>query len=228
MAASGRRRRLVLNFHGIGTPGDDVPADEVPYWCPADEWPALADALAEVAGSAEVALEITFDDGNLSDVTHALPALVERGLAATFFVCAGRVGAPGYVGVLELAELQAAGMLIGSHGWDHLDLRRLDRAALQRETDGSRHRLSELVGRRITEFAVPFGSYDRRVLRHLRRYRHVHTSDGGRAPATSWVVPRTSYVRGWGPADVRSLAWDPESPPERVKRLAKRLAKSLR
>ena len=66
-------------------------------------------------------IEITFDDGNASDVEVALPALRERGLAATFFVCAGRIGEPGYLDADQLRELADAGMSVGSHGWDHVD-----------------------------------------------------------------------------------------------------------
>src|SRR5699024_4903544 len=39
--------RVVVNFHGLGEPWDGIPADEAPFWCPADDWLALADVLAE-------------------------------------------------------------------------------------------------------------------------------------------------------------------------------------
>jgi len=35
-------------------------------------------------------VQLSFDDGNRSDVGIALPALLERELSATFFVVAGR------------------------------------------------------------------------------------------------------------------------------------------
>lgn len=85
---------LVINFHGIGTPVG-VPEDEEPFWCPSGEWSGFADALAEADTLPGVELVVTFDDGNLSDISEAMPELRKRGLRATFFVCAGRLGTPG-------------------------------------------------------------------------------------------------------------------------------------
>ena len=215
-------RQLVVNFHGIGEPPQEIPDDERPYWCPRDEWLSLADALADL--HAERPLRITFDDGNASDVEEALPALLERGLTATFFVCAGRIGLPHYLDDEALHHLRSHGMRIGSHGWDHIDLRTLDAAQLRHETEGSRERLAE---HGVDEFALPFGSYDRRVLRSLEPYRHVHTSDGG-ATRDGWLVPRTSYVRGWTADGLTRLVT--EQPPawKVAMRQGKTLLKSLR
>lgn len=223
-----RAEELVVNFHGIGEPWDGVPADEVDYWCPQAEFGPLLDELVEVRDSGRVRLRVTFDDGNASDVVDALPALRERGLSATFFVCAGRIGAPNYLDEGDLLELRESGMAIGSHGWDHVDLRRTDDAALAREADGSRTRIEGTCGVPVTEFALPFGSYDRRVLRALRGYREVLTSDRGRARPGTWLTPRESYVRGWAPGDITRMAEAHVSPADRLRRRAKRLLKSLR
>ncbi len=221
------RRRVVLNFHGIGEPPRDVPDDERPYWCPAGLWLQFADALADVHRDGRVDLVITFDDGNRSDVDRALPALTERGLRATFFPCAGRLGAARYLDADGLARLRAAGMGIGSHGWAHVDLRRADDATLERESRGSRARLEEASGGTVDEFAIPFGSYDRRVLRSLAHYRTLFSSDGG--PVTRGrLVPRSSYVRGWEPDDIERLALAPFPAGKRLARGVRVLAKSLR
>lgn len=225
---SGTDERLVVNFHGIGEPWAGVPADEVDYWCPRDEFLPLLDELVRVRDAAGVQLQVTFDDGNLSDVTDALPALGERGLSATFFICAGRLGLPNYLDEHHLRHLRDAGMAIGSHGWDHADLRRTDDSALARETDGARTRLVEASVGPVEDFALPFGSYDRRVLHALRGHREVYTSDRGRAPLKSWVTARESYVRGWEPGDVTRMAEARVSQVERVRRRVKRFLKSVR
>lgn len=202
---------MVINFHGIGEPWDGVPDDERPYWCPTAEWPRFADALAELAGKDAVRLEITFDDGNLSDVEQGLPALAERGLAATFHICAGRIGRPHYLADDHIRALRGAGMGIGSHGWNHVDLRRLEAAELDHEVRDSRVRISEASGAAVTQFAIPFGSYDRRVLRSLQGYPCVYTSDRMRAPLSGWLTPRMSYVRDWRPQDLARFATEHRS-----------------
>lgn len=219
--------RLVINFHGIGEP-HDVPDDEVQYWCPATLWPAFADAMANVRDRGGVQLEVTFDDGNLSDIEHALPVLAERGLTAVFHVCAGRIGQPHYLEAGQLRSLRAAGMEIGSHGWNHVDLRRVSDAELVREAELSRARIGEESGGEVTQFAIPFGSYDRRVLGALRGYESVYTSDRSRASRAGWLVPRFSYVRGWQPQDLILLASGRSSLAERLRRRAAMLAKALR
>src|SRR5262245_45071601 len=109
-------RELILNFHGIGTPHDSIGRDERAYWLPPQKFVSLLDRISTLSGSAVSRARITFDDGNLSDATVAMPELAKRGLTATFFICAGRIGAPHYLGRSALGEMLAAGMGIGTHG----------------------------------------------------------------------------------------------------------------
>lgn len=222
------RRRLIVNFHGIGTLWNGLPDDELAYWCPESEWLAITDSLARLSEQPGVSLEITFDDGNLSDFEHALPALVERGLTATFFPCAGRIGAPHYLSAEQLVELRGSGMSIGSHGWAHVDLRRADAEQLKREADDARDRLAQASQGPVETFAIPFGSYDRRVLGALRPYRRVYTSDRGLAAGTRWLTPRCSYTREWTPETPSQIIRDERPVSLRLRRAAVRALKRLR
>jgi len=180
---------VVLTVHGIGRPKRSLDPGEDRTWVTLDQFERVLDAAA---GRPDVLL--TFDDGNDSDIELALPRLLERSLTAEFFLLAGRLGRPGSVDKAGLLALVDAGMSIGSHGWDHVDWRRLDDPAAVRELVDAPALLAELSGRPVTEVAIPFGSYDRVVLRRLRAAgaTRVHTSDGGRARATRWLQPRTS------------------------------------
>lgn len=221
-------RLWVANFHGIGTPGEGVPPEEVPYWCPTSLWPDLADALVGLSSEGQVKVEITFDDGNLSDLTVALPALLDRGLKATFLVCSARLGKPGYLTPENLRELVAAGMEVGSHGHEHVDLRRLDDEGLAFEARSSRKLIEQAAGAPVRRFALPFGSYDRRVLANLHDYESVYSSDAVRARPGRWLVPRHSYVRGWRADDLRRFALDEAPPVKRMVQWANGKWKSLR
>lgn len=222
--------RLVLNFHGVGAAPGSVPAAEAPYWCPADAFCAMLDEVMELSAGTSTSIEITFDDGNLSDATVALPALLARGLTATFFVCAGRIGQAGFVDGAALRELLAAGMGIGSHGWNHVDWRRADDKTLAQETQGALDEISAVIGHRVDEVGVPFGSYDRRVLNQLRRtgVRTVYTSDGGRAPLAGWLVPRLSFATSWRQGTLRRAVLAPTGQLERTKLGLIRTLKRLR
>ena len=222
--------RLVLNFHGVGVVPGSVPAAEVPYWCPAEAFGVILDEVMELSRDSRTSIQITFDDGNLSDAALALPALQARGLTATFFVCAGRIGQAGYVDAAALRQLLAAGMAIGSHGWHHVDWRRADDKTLAQETQGALDEISAIVRQRIDEVGVPFGSYDRRVLNQLRSsgVRTVYTSDGGRAPLAGWLVPRLSFSTSWTQGTLRRAVVAPTGPLEQVKRTLIRTLKQLR
>jgi peptidoglycan/xylan/chitin deacetylase (PgdA/CDA1 family) len=97
-----RSRRINLTFHGIGRTERNLEPGEELLWLDEEEF---ASALDAIVGRGDV--RITFDDGNASDVEHALPQLRQRGLTATFFVVAGRLGAPGFLDATGIRALAA-------------------------------------------------------------------------------------------------------------------------
>lgn len=187
--------RIGLIFHGIGTPARSLPPGEAPYWLDIALFETILDRI--VAAPLREAFQLSFDDGNASDHLLALPRLLDRGLVADFFVLSGRIGQPGSLDRAQVLALQAAGMRIGSHGVGHNDLRRLPDADLHRELESSRLALEALCGRPVTALGIPFGSYDRRVLRAAKAagYVEVHSSDRGRSDPAHFLRPRTS-LRG--------------------------------
>jgi peptidoglycan/xylan/chitin deacetylase (PgdA/CDA1 family) len=216
--------RLNLTFHGIGEPPADR-AREVDYWLPREQ---LLLALDRARLRPDVA--ITFDDGNLSDVEVALPALLERGLKAHFFVCAGRLDQPGFLGADGVRALIAAGMTVGSHGMHHRRWPALTSRELIEETEGARLRLESVTRTPADTVAVPFGEYNRRVLAAVRRagFARVFTSDQGWASAAAWLQPRNTLHRSQGPAAIDRLLDTREALPLRWMRGLKRTAKSWR
>jgi peptidoglycan/xylan/chitin deacetylase (PgdA/CDA1 family) len=191
-------RRINLTFHGVGDPPRPLEPGEADVWVSRRAFAAVLDA---VAGRDDV--HITFDDGNASDLEHALPALAGRGLQATFFVVAGRLDTPGFLAAAGVRSLADAGMAIGCHGMRHRPWRTLDDGALREELLDARGRLEDVVQRPVTTAGCPFGSYDRRVLTGLREhgYERVYTSDRGTARADAWLQARNTV----GPADGAGL-----------------------
>lgn len=235
-AAANRRNdttsgTVIVNVHGVGDPPPrTLHEGEDDVWISVGQLEGLLDAAV---GRPDVV--ITFDDGNLSDLEIGLPRLLERGLRARFFPCAGLLGEPGRIDPSGVRELQRAGMVVGSHGWAHRDWRELDwgprgAAEVADEMVRARRDLERLTGSEVTEVAVPFGSYDRHVLRALRRtgVRRVYTSDGGRARADAWLQPRTSIHADDDPDWPRRLMVDRPPLGRRVRTRAALVAKRLR
>jgi peptidoglycan/xylan/chitin deacetylase (PgdA/CDA1 family) len=178
-----------ITVHGIGTPDRDLEPGEEQTWVSIAQFERVLDAVSQGSD-----VRLTFDDGNDSDVTVALPRLVERALDAEFFLLAGTLGDRGRVDHADVRKLVDAGMTIGSHGWSHRDWRRIDPVQAWEEMDNAHRVLGELTGRRVSRVAIPFGSYDRHVLRRLRAagVTRAYTSDGGRARPDDWLQARTS------------------------------------
>jgi peptidoglycan/xylan/chitin deacetylase (PgdA/CDA1 family) len=219
------KERLILNFHGVGPVPDRIGSEERKYWCDENRFKSIIDSISEVPQ--HVSVELTFDDGNMSDATIALPALHARGLNACFFICAGRIGRVGYLDGSAIAELISAKMEIGSHGWAHINWRRVDDKTLDAEIDGARKRIADVAGCVVDKVAIPFGSYDRRVLRRLQRsaneIRTVFTSDGGRVLHTGWILPRETYDTSWTDSTLAETAIRPLSIRRSIARFVKRL-----
>lgn len=216
---------LILNFHGVGPVTRPMDQGELNCWLDQDFFEAVLDLARD-----HPQVGLTVDDGNVSDVTHILPALSKRGMRAVFFICSGRLGLPAFLKPTELRELLAEGMTIGSHGVDHRPWRGLSPEQLRVELETSRAVLEEVCGTSVDQAACPFGAYDRIVLGGLRRtgYRRVYTSDGGVSGEQNWIVPRTTVTRSMSLDEVRSLLVDGTGFLKQMSIRAKQLCKRLR
>jgi len=218
-------RRVGLCFHGIGTRQRELESEEAGYWVSRDQFLTILDEVADWP-----AVDISFDDGNASDVEIALPALHDRGLAGTFFALAGRLDQRGSLRAEDLRALTRAGMEVGSHGWHHVPWTGLDAGSFRQETSQARSRLAEVVGRPVTKAALPLGRYDRRVLRGLRAeaYERVCSSDRAVARAGDWLFPRFSVHAGDSPESIRAMVSAATRPGARALRSAKGAVKRSR
>ena len=193
---------IILNFHGVGPVTRDIDAGEHECWLDREKFEAVLDLVHDQPN-----IRLTVDDGNTSDVELILPALLRRGLKATFFICSGRLDQSTFLSRAQVLELQAKGMTIGSHGAIHRPWSRLSHAQSFEEFENSREVLEAVCGVPVDTAACPFGVYDRTVLHRLRRagYRVVYTSDDGIANETDWLRARTTVTRSIPLADFRHL-----------------------
>jgi len=193
---------FVLNFHGIGEAKRAYEDGEEPYWIADDQYRAALD----IVEAASEPVSITFDDGNDSDYLLGVPELQMRGLEATFFVLAGKIGRTGYLTREMVAQIDADRLFsIGSHGMDHRAWPDLDDDELQGEIAGAQSLLGEICGRLVTDAGLPFGRYDRRVMGLLKKSGHscIYSSDGMPRLRHTNPIPRYSIRKD---TDMRSLA----------------------
>ena len=126
---------------------------------------------------------ITVDDVFQSFVQNGLPALCERNLPVMLFPPTGYLGRKSawndYGGENKVGETvvssedlkQIAKMSnvdFGSHGVSHADLGLLPESEAREELQNSKRLLGDILGREITAFSFPYGSYGPRELRLAR------------------------------------------------------------
>jgi peptidoglycan/xylan/chitin deacetylase (PgdA/CDA1 family) len=214
-----------LTFHGVGQSRRNVDSGEVDVWLSVAAFEFVLDLIKE-----HKEIIITFDDGNSSDVEIVLPLLLEFGIKAAFFICPGYFDKPGYLTGRDVRSLSQAGMIIGSHGVHHYDWRGLKDEELFEELSVSKKLLEQETGREVSYAACPKGSYDRRVLRFLRRasYERVYTSDTGYSRSDAWLQSRTTIHSNINPDKLNQLiTQNPWSRREFI-RMAKRIIKRWR
>jgi peptidoglycan/xylan/chitin deacetylase (PgdA/CDA1 family) len=158
---------------------------------------------------------ITFDDGYVNTLEQALPVLQARGFTATSYVVSGAVGGTNAwdaaMGVpparlMDPAQLRAwlaAGMDVGSHTRDHVDLAKLDEIAARSQMAGAKADLEQALGTAVDHFCYPYGRYLPQQTAWAREagYRTATTVARGRAVASDdlWRLPRVLVSRSTHP-----------------------------
>ncbi|MBI2324737.1 MAG: polysaccharide deacetylase family protein [Chloroflexi bacterium] len=105
-------------------------------------------------------VNLSFDDGLISQYDNAYRLLRKHGITATFYVTANLVGREGYVTQAMLREMAAGGMDIQSHAVDHVSLAGATPEAQRYQACSARRILSEWIGKDVRHFAYPAGGYD--------------------------------------------------------------------
>ncbi len=135
---------------------------------------------------------VTFDDGFVSVLDHALPELEARSIPVTIFVPSGSLGQrplwvrdpqfPTYHEQVASAELLARIgehplVSIGSHSVSHPNFLKIEEGDASVEFSRSKQRLEEILGRKVTLFSFPHGAHNSRLVEMAREagYSHVFT-----------------------------------------------------
>jgi peptidoglycan/xylan/chitin deacetylase (PgdA/CDA1 family) len=157
---------------------------------------------------------ISFDDGFLNVLTHAMPVLDELGFTATCYFVAHRLGGvndwdaqadPDGSPLMSRDDMLAwrdHGHEIGSHTLDHVALSQVSAHASHEQVRESKRRLEALSGQSIESFCYPYGDLDGRVRDQVEAagYGNATTTRRGRATAhdDAFLLPRIPVPGGVG------------------------------
>jgi peptidoglycan/xylan/chitin deacetylase (PgdA/CDA1 family) len=114
---------------------------------------------------------ITFDDGYLNNLTHALPVLQQIGFSSTCYAISAMLGQANswdrhngvppseLMSAAHLRQWVAGGQEVGAHTRHHVRLTEVDATTAQEEIARSKTELEQLTGASVSHFCYPYGQY---------------------------------------------------------------------
>ena len=111
---------------------------------------------------------LTFDDTNLDQYTIAAPELEKYGFKGVFFVMTVSLGRPRYMSKAQVKELSDAGHVIGSHTWDHHNVKKYAGNDWVTQVEKPSSQLADITGKEIKYFAYPFGLWKPEAIPELK------------------------------------------------------------
>lgn len=162
-------QRQMAFLHGLGYHGLSMTALQ-PY--------LRGDRVGKVFG-------ITFDDGYLNNLTHALPVLQWYGFSSTCYVVSGLLGqtnswdaAQGVppsalMSAAHLRQWVAGRQEVGAHTRHHVRLLALDAVASNAEISLCKEELEYITGTAVNHFCYPFGEFTPEHVEMVRQANYV-------------------------------------------------------
>ena len=154
---------------------------------------------------------ISFDDGYLNTLTHALPVLQQYGFSATCYFVSRRLGHSNdwdraigikqtrLMGQPQVREWVAGGQEAGAHTRTHPRLQGLNTTEAQQEIAGCKLELEAVTGKPVQHFCYPFGQFDRQHVQMVQEagYQTATTTQRGRARGGDALLqlPRVTVAR---------------------------------
>lgn len=111
---------------------------------------------------------LTFDDTDLEQFTVATPEMEKYGFKGVFFVMTVSLGRPNYMSKAQVKALADSGHAIGSHTWDHHNVKQYQGQDWVTQIEKPSKQLESITGKRITYFAYPFGLWNPQAIPHLK------------------------------------------------------------
>jgi peptidoglycan/xylan/chitin deacetylase (PgdA/CDA1 family) len=115
----------------------------------------------------------TFDDTDMDQFTVAAPTLKKYGFKAVYFIMTVSIGRKGkfvdYMTKEQIKELSDVGNVIGSHTYDHKNFKKYTGKDWEEQLDKPTKKLEEITGKKMTEFAYPFGLWNTAGIPELKK-----------------------------------------------------------
>ncbi|HEY1869811.1 MAG TPA: polysaccharide deacetylase family protein [Chitinophagaceae bacterium] len=112
---------------------------------------------------------ITFDDTREEQYSIADKELSKYGFKGVYFVMTVSLDKRGYMTKEQVKQLSDEGNTIGSHTWDHSNVKNYVASDWVKQIDKPSKQLEEITGRPIQYFAYPFGLWNEAAVEQIKQ-----------------------------------------------------------
>jgi peptidoglycan/xylan/chitin deacetylase (PgdA/CDA1 family) len=112
---------------------------------------------------------LSFDDTDLDQYTVAFPEMKKYGFKGVFFIMTVSLGRPHYMSRDQVRALSDEGNTIGSHTWDHHNVKKYEGNDWVIQLDKPTRQLEQITGKSIRYFAYPFGLWNTAAFPELKK-----------------------------------------------------------
>jgi peptidoglycan/xylan/chitin deacetylase (PgdA/CDA1 family) len=112
---------------------------------------------------------LTYDDTDLGQFTIAYPEMQKYNFKGLFFIMTVSLNRPNYMTREQVKQLSDAGNTIGSHTWDHHNVKQYKANDWKVQLDKPTQQLETITGKPIRYFAYPFGLWNEQAIPELKK-----------------------------------------------------------
>ena len=129
----------------------------------------LHEYLTKGTALPEKPVMITFDDTRIEHHSIAAPEMEKYGFKGVFFVMTIPIGKPNYMNSEQIKDLSDRGHVIGSHTWDHHNVKKLQPEDWEKQISKPKLQLEKITGKPVEHFAYPFGIWNDTAVEELKK-----------------------------------------------------------
>lgn len=112
---------------------------------------------------------LTFDDTDDDQFTIAAPEMKKYGFKGVFFIMTVSINRPKYMTTEQIKQLSDDGQVIGSHTWDHHNVKKYVGEDWVIQIEKPTKKLEEITGKHPDYFAYPFGLWNPEAIPELKK-----------------------------------------------------------
>ena len=112
---------------------------------------------------------ITFDDSREEQYSVADKELSKYGFKGVYFIMTVSLNRPGYMTREDVKQLADEGNTIGSHTWNHSNVKNYLAPDWVRQVDKPSQELARITGQPVNYFAYPFGLWNKQAVEQIKQ-----------------------------------------------------------